>query len=213
MSRNILQTGNVNNDILQMSEAIKPTGERTVHIDLINGNTKKKSEAVMFSTDTFDIYNPRASTAEGTIFKSLEVYYSIHPVDSNKNYTPSSNQLVDNAFQFLSKLELYHLQVGDIPWLDATLYFKPWFSVSSSSISKLNLPDLNDGRTRLVIEISLMDGELKFYTEATDGSNKTILLSTGRYELKIDQIYSALQKYARITATPKSISNTIINNL
>jgi hypothetical protein len=213
MLRNILQTRNVNDDILQMSEAIKPTGERTVHIDLINGNTKKKSEALRFSTDTFNIYSPRALTVEGTIFKSLEVYYSIHQVDSNKTYTPCSNQSVENAFQFLSKLELYHLQVGDIPWLDATLYFKPWFAVSSSSISKLNLPDFNDGRTRLAIEISFMDGELKLYTEATDGSNKTILLSTGRYELKIDQIYLALQKYARITATPKSISNTIINNL
>lgn len=196
-----------------MSEAYNPLGERIIHIDFIKSSSTKPKETITFSTDGFDIYSPRALTVEGTIYKSLEVYYSIQPIGTNESYTAIPNQSLESAFYFLSKLELYHLQVGDAPWIDATFYFRPWFSIHTSPITKLNLSDINEGRTHLIAELSFMDGELKFCTETKSGKNKEVLISSGRYAIEPDHVYSALRKYARVTATPKSITNTIIKNL
>jgi len=196
-----------------MSEAYNPLGERTIHIDFIKSGSTKPKDTISFSTDSFDIYNPRALTVEGTVYKSLEAYYSVQPMTASETYKPTHHQSIENAFQFLSKLELYHLEVGDAPWVDVKFYFTPWFAVHTSSISNLNLSDINEGRTHLVVELSFMDGELKFCTEARNGRNKTVLINSGRYAVEPENVYSALRKYARVTATPKSISNTIIKNL
>jgi hypothetical protein len=60
------------------------------------------------------------------------------------------------------------------------------------------------------MELDLMDSTLEFYTLNQNGAGKTSYLRTGRYELDLDDIYSSTRKYGRLTATPQSISNTIL---
>lgn len=117
---------------------------------------------------------------------------------------------MEAAMQFVAKIELYHLDVGDMPWLDVKYYFRPLYEVSNSPFRNLDTKAINNGNIVLIREVDLMDSTLGFYTLNQNGAGKTSYLRLGMYELDLDDIYSAIRKHGRITATPQSIGNTIL---
>lgn len=213
MNQNILQTQQIKDSILRMSDNGIMAAPRIILIELDRNNPPSSKEVVSFSTDNFDDFSYRAITAEGTIFKSLYSYYLIQQPFVNKTSESIPNQLIENAFHFLSNFELYHLEVGDAPWIDVSFYFKPIFFINHCPIPNLCLSDLNQGRANFVINLSLMDGQVNFYLESKVSKAKSVLINSERYAVEPDQVYFRISKCGRISATPKSITNTIINSL
>ena len=57
--------------------------------------------------------------------------------------------------QFIAKMELHHLEVGDVPWLEVKYYFRPWYKVYNSPFRNLDTKAIYSGNIILLMSLIL----------------------------------------------------------
>lgn len=215
MQRKLLRDEKIPQGRLQMYENINGRHERMLDVQMFN-SAGIPSNILTFTTD--NLSNPLSTAAlmaESTIYDSLVNFYKIemNPVQATRK--PFGNSSVENAFQFIGRLNLYHLEVQGA-FISRVIKFYFNGPILGDSYLGIDKNSLNVGLKHVVLEVSMYDSETTFYVEDKNvrRNDKKILLHIGRYALEHDRLFDTLKMLVtRISATPKSIYEGIIKSL